>query len=186
MKLWAHRGSHGAGGPLENTMAAFEKAIVDGADGIELDVHLSVDGIPIVFHDETLERLTPSGDKRCIGQVSADELLHVELHNSARMPTLAQVLTEIGPHIHLNIEIKDAEGVDAVVALVRGYEDCNVLISSFSAPAIHHASQVAPTIDRAWISGDLPATNSEKAASRWPFATLLHTEASRWHTSTIL
>ena len=96
MKLWAHRES-GAGGPLENTMAAFEGYC--GWGGWHwLDVHLSVDGIPIVFHDETLERLTPSGDKGVLAKSRRTPSFCMLLHNSARMPTLAQVLTEIGPH----------------------------------------------------------------------------------------
>jgi glycerophosphoryl diester phosphodiesterase len=51
----AHRGSSEI--TPENTIASFSKAITDGAEGIELDVRLSKDGVPIVFHDETLERL---------------------------------------------------------------------------------------------------------------------------------
>ncbi len=49
----AHRGSTGLW--PENTMGAFERAIADGAEGIELDVHLSKDGIPVVHHDEALK-----------------------------------------------------------------------------------------------------------------------------------
>lgn len=49
----AHRG--GTGLWPENTMGAFERAIADGADGIELDVHLSKDGVPVVHHDEALK-----------------------------------------------------------------------------------------------------------------------------------
>ena len=57
MELWAHRGSHSHSGLVENTLPAFEQALREGAFGIELDVHLSADGIPIVFYDETLDRL---------------------------------------------------------------------------------------------------------------------------------
>lgn len=49
----AHRGSTGLW--PENTMGAFERAIADGAEGIELDVHLSKDGVPVVHHDEALK-----------------------------------------------------------------------------------------------------------------------------------
>src|SRR3954471_9303999 len=54
--VFAHRGG-GALAP-ENTMAAFDNGIALGADGLELDVHLSVDGHVVVHHDQTLERTT--------------------------------------------------------------------------------------------------------------------------------
>ena len=55
-KVWAHRGASGY--RPENTMEAFELAIKQGADGIELDVHTSADGELIVMHDETVDRVT--------------------------------------------------------------------------------------------------------------------------------
>src|SRR2546422_1016115 len=51
-----HRGA--AGEAPENTLAAFELALRQGADGIELDVHLSADGVPVVIHDPRLDRTT--------------------------------------------------------------------------------------------------------------------------------
>src|SRR5687767_9211054 len=54
--IFAHRGS--SKDCPENTMAAFKKAYQDGADGIELDVQLSKDGIPVIIHDEKLDRTT--------------------------------------------------------------------------------------------------------------------------------
>ncbi|GGE37880.1 glycerophosphoryl diester phosphodiesterase [Pullulanibacillus camelliae] len=55
-KIFAHRGASGKA--PENTMTAFKKAAEEGADGIELDVHLTRDRIPIVIHDETVDRTT--------------------------------------------------------------------------------------------------------------------------------
>ncbi|NOR49715.1 MAG: glycerophosphodiester phosphodiesterase, partial [Desulfuromonadales bacterium] len=54
--LWAHRGASCCA--PENTLAAFTLAVDNGADGLELDIHLSRDGVPVVIHDETLERTT--------------------------------------------------------------------------------------------------------------------------------
>jgi len=56
--VFAHRGG-GALAP-ENTMAAFDNGLAHGADGLELDVHLSRDGGVVVHHDRTLDRTTPS------------------------------------------------------------------------------------------------------------------------------
>ena len=55
-KVWAHRGASGY--RPENTLEAFELAIRQGADGIELDVHTSADGELIVMHDENVDRVT--------------------------------------------------------------------------------------------------------------------------------
>ena len=55
-KIFAHRGASGYA--PENTLEAFALAITQGADGIELDVQLTKDGIPVVIHDETIDRVT--------------------------------------------------------------------------------------------------------------------------------
>ena len=55
-KIFAHRGASGYA--PENTLEAFTLAITQGADGIELDVQLTKDGIPVVIHDETIDRVT--------------------------------------------------------------------------------------------------------------------------------
>lgn len=61
----------------ENTIAAFEKAISDGADGIELDVRLSKDGVPVVFHDANLRR---TGLKdHAVSALTARELTHIDV-----------------------------------------------------------------------------------------------------------
>ena len=66
----AHRGAS-AFAP-ENTFAAFQKAIDDGADGIEFDVRLAKDGVPVVFHDSTLQRLAKI--KNRVSDLTAEEL----------------------------------------------------------------------------------------------------------------
>ncbi len=55
-KVWAHRGASGEA--PENTLEAFELAMKQGADGLELDVHISKDGHMIVMHDEQVDRTT--------------------------------------------------------------------------------------------------------------------------------
>ena len=54
MKIFAHRGFSGE--YPENTMLAFRKAYETGCDGIELDVQLTKDGVPVIMHDETIDR----------------------------------------------------------------------------------------------------------------------------------
>src|SRR5689334_22504376 len=57
---------------LENTLPAFEAAIAAGADGIEFDVRLSSDGVPMIIHDDTLKRT--HGVRRRVAELSGDEL----------------------------------------------------------------------------------------------------------------
>ena len=68
-----HRGASAVA--LENTMPAFEAAVAAGADGIEFDVHLSRDGVPVIIHDETLTRT--HGLRRRVVDLSADELREI-------------------------------------------------------------------------------------------------------------
>src|SRR5436853_3615034 len=72
--VFAHRG----GGRLapENTIAAFDNGLALGADGLELDVHLSRDGVVIVHHDHTLERTTNLHGPLC--SFTADELARAD------------------------------------------------------------------------------------------------------------
>ena len=70
MKVFAHRGSSGT--YPENTMLAFEKAVEEGCDGIELDVQLTRDGHVVVIHDEELERTT--GTKGFVRDYTLEEL----------------------------------------------------------------------------------------------------------------
>jgi glycerophosphoryl diester phosphodiesterase len=182
MKLWAHRGSHEAPGILENTLAAFEMAIAEGADGIELDVHLSADGIPVVFHDESLERLSMSHDERAIGEVAWGILKDLPLVNGATMPTLGDALDVIGDRLPVNVEIKDPVAVHAVADLLEAGTRSNVFISSFNADAVYEASVRLPHVERAWISGD-PKHHPIWAYCNWfPWQVLCRTGATRWHT----
>lgn len=115
----AHRGASGRA--PENTRAAFAAALALGVDAIELDCQLSADGVPVVIHDETLDRTT-SG----LGPVCAkrwDELATLdagawrgEAFRGERIPTLVDVLAQLDGRVVLNVEIKSARDVGAIEA----------------------------------------------------------------------
>jgi glycerophosphoryl diester phosphodiesterase len=94
----AHRGASAAN-PPGNTIAAFAEAVAQGADWVELDVHLTADGEIVVHHDPVL------ADGRVLGELSAADLPDV-------IPTLAEVLAACSP-LAVNVEIKP-DGVDAL------------------------------------------------------------------------
>ena len=86
---FAHRGLYGGNIP-ENSLAAFRNAIEAGLD-IELDVRLSRDGVPVVFHDRTLKRMC--GDSRAVSELTLAELKQLSLNGTDhRIPALTEVL----------------------------------------------------------------------------------------------
>ena len=108
-KVWAHRGASGY--RPENTMEAFELAIKQGADGIELDVHTSADGELIVMHDETVDRVTDkTGLIKDMTLAQVKELkvsTDVEPNGIYRVPTLVEVLDLMRTtDMMVNIELK--------------------------------------------------------------------------------
>lgn len=128
-EIVAHRGARE--GVPGNTIAAFQRALDLGADGIELDVRLTEDWVPVVFHNFYLdEGTTVSGP---IFEYTFDELGNVEVlgkgRDSAtayRIPTLEEVLGAFGGRIGLEIEIKgpepeSAEIVGTLLQRFRGF-----------------------------------------------------------------
>lgn len=101
MKIIAHRG-YSAKFP-ENTMAAFQAAVDVGTDMIEFDVLLSKDRIPVIVHDETLDRTTNGKGK--VAQFTLSELKKLDAGKGETIPTLEEVLSTI-QKTPLHIEIK--------------------------------------------------------------------------------
>ncbi|MGY2717527.1 glycerophosphoryl diester phosphodiesterase [Thermostichus sp. MS-CIW-21] len=104
-RIVAHRGDHTHA--EENTLAAFAAAIEGGADGIELDVRRSRDGIPLVFHDAELE-----------GQPLA-ALTWAEIRaRKPTIPSLEEALLHVRGRIALDIELKEAGYEEQILALI--------------------------------------------------------------------
>ena len=121
--IYAHRGAS-ASHP-ENTLAAFEAAIMVGADGIELDVRATSDGVPVVSHDIGLHRAWAID--RAISRLSLTELRET----TPAIPTFAEVLALVAGRIHLDIEIKEAGVEAAVLELLKDLPRDRWAISSF-------------------------------------------------------
>ena len=104
-----HRGATGYA--AENKLDAFQKAIELGADGIELDVHLSLDGKIMVIHDATIDRTT-------VGTGFVKNLTAEELH-IFDIPTLEAVFELVNQKCFINVELKTIETADKVVDLIE-------------------------------------------------------------------
>jgi len=111
----AHRGLHDlALGRPENTLGAFAAAVAHDY-AIECDLHLSADGVPMVFHDADLGRLT--GESGRVGERSATELARLNvLGSDEHIPTLAELLDLVEGRVPLVIEMKSGRGRDAALA----------------------------------------------------------------------
>ena len=102
---YAHRGlfDNNTDAP-ENSLPAFDKAVAGGY-GIELDVQLSKDGIPVVFHDATLKRMCGVDGK--VWEYTLEQLQQLKLANSAAtIPTFADVLALVDGKVPLIVEYK--------------------------------------------------------------------------------
>jgi len=155
-RIVAHRGSSGRA--PENTLAAFRLALAEPEiHMIELDVHLSADGIPVVIHDHTLERTT-NGSGRVedhtfeqLQQLDAGGWFAPE-YAGERVPSLEEVLRLAKGRCRLQIELKTMgdlyPGIEAeVIGLIHRYEmKEEVFVSSFDHESMKRAHDLDPSI----------------------------------------
>ena len=131
---YAHRGLWGAGVP-ENSLAAFEAARAAGV-GVELDVRLTADGAPVVFHDADLERMC--GHRELLARISAEDMHSHRLPDGSAIPTLAQALAVMG-NLPVLIELKvDGPADDIADRVAAGIHGLSGLfgVMSFDEPTV--------------------------------------------------
>jgi glycerophosphoryl diester phosphodiesterase len=145
-------------GIIENTMAAFEAAAEENADGLELDIRMCASGELCVAHDPTLTRVSSGGDRRALADLSRAELERVELSVGVRIPTLTEVLAFArARRMPVNIEMKrDVPNRTAVVralarVLVTWDPTHPVLVSSFDPFMLGGLRVLAPRIPSALL-----------------------------------
>jgi glycerophosphoryl diester phosphodiesterase len=166
-RLIAHR----CGGALapENTLAGLHIAARLGVAAVEFDVMLSADGVPVLMHDESLERTT--NGQGLVAATSLAELLTLDAgayHHRAfvdeGLPTLAQALAVCDAlNLAANVEIKPTQGLatvtGATVAAVAASSlpRAGLLLSSFAPQALLAARDLAPELPRALLVESIPA-----------------------------
>ena len=160
-----HRGDR-AEAP-ENTMASLELAMDDLAF-VETDVQLSHDGVPVLFHDTTLERV--AADPRTVGDLDLAELRRLDVgawygreHAGQRMPTLDEFLAALAGRetARALVELKATwtpDEVRRVVDLIERHQlRGRVVLQSFSLETLFAVQQVSPTTPRIMLIRELPA-----------------------------
>ena len=164
-KVFAHRGASGYA--PENTLEAFALAIRQGADGIELDVQLSSDGIPVVIHDETIDRVTEKTGY--VKDYTLQELKELTVlkdkfpaYGQSKIPTLKEVLEAVKPSgIQVNIELKtgiywcpDIEKKVAKIVEEAGMKD-RIVYSSFNHYSVQRIKEIVPDAETAYLYSDV-------------------------------
>lgn len=155
MKILGHRGCLGEGYPLENSLSAIRFCMDAGAQGVELDVHLSKDQRLVVHHDASIKRI--SGEDLLI-QSNDLETLRAYFQEAADLPTLQEVIGllkwYIGnvPDMLINIELK-AGGCEAAICqriaeyvLSEEWHYYNFIISSFHNEFLQSVYSINPKI----------------------------------------
>jgi len=171
-----HRGA--AGEATENTLSAFQRAIADGADMIELDVQLTADGELAVLHDWDLARL--AGIPWLVEETRWADLQTLRLRTSGEregepVPTLEEVLAALPAEFPLNVEIKRRQAArgalcEALIAATAGRR--NLLLSSFDHELLRELRRRAPAAALAPLASEHAA--DALAAARQLAAVSLH------------
>jgi glycerophosphoryl diester phosphodiesterase len=174
----AHRGAS-ARAP-ENTMEAFRLGVEDGADAIELDVHLTADGQLAVIHDETLDRTTDRTGR--VADLSMDQVREADAGatfsrpddsgfpfagQGLTVPTLPEVLAWLPDEVGLVIEVKARAAADAVVEAVREHpvrDGERLVVISFDEATIERVRELDPGIRTGYL---LVPTEPVEPALRW-------------------
>tara|TARA_R110002051_G_scaffold52595_1_gene99808 strand:+ start:589 stop:1341 length:753 start_codon:yes stop_codon:yes gene_type:complete len=154
-----HRGAMGH--ETENTLASVQKAMDLGVDMIEIDVFKVKSGEIVVFHDETLDRLSNAGGR--IEDYNMFDLKQVTLDGNHKIPMLQDVLKLINHKVPLNIELKGAGTADRVNFIIeyyvkeRGWKLEDFLISSFNWDELRDMRKLNKNIAIAVLTDGNPA-----------------------------
>lgn len=174
----AHRGNRVA--CPENTLAAFRRALDDGADIIETDLHVTADGQFVCIHDATVDRTTDGS-----GPVAGMTMERLKAFSasygrpgfaSERIPTLAELAALLPADVALALELKSDRFLwqDVIFRLVKELTALGVrsrtVVLSFSLARIEAVAAVAPDIPAGWItlSGLRPLRGPQLLGPFWP------------------
>ena len=132
-------------------MSSFYAALHSGANGIEFDIHLSRDGIPVVIHDLSVDRTT--NGQGLVAGLTLGELQSLDAghwfspaFSGERIPTLSEVLDHFSGRLRLNLEIKDSQAGLIAVEMPKYLSAAVVLFSSFDWRLLVKVREVAPKV----------------------------------------
>lgn len=180
--LMAHRGNRST--CPENTLASFRRAIEEGADIIETDLHLSLDGEFICIHDATVDRTT--NGKGAVAEMSLAQIKQLSASygkpgfESERILTLAELAAILPSDVALALELKTDRFLepqvvkDLVCQLEKAAIRDRTIVLSFSLARIQAVHNYAPDIPMGWInlSRLAPLKGPQLLGPFWPLLIL--------------
>jgi glycerophosphoryl diester phosphodiesterase len=147
----AHRGA--SANEPENTLRAFDLAIRQGAQMIELDLHLTRDNRVVVIHDETLDHTTDR--KGRISDLSLADIRLADAGKGERVPTLEETLDLTAGKVRLYLEVKDPKAASETLRLVRERRcQDQVMIASFDIELMRRLGREVRDIELGVILGN--------------------------------
>lgn len=176
--VMAHRGNRIA--CPENTLAAFERAIAEGADILETDLHLSADGVFMCIHDESVDRTTDGAglvaDKKLSELKTLSASSGFPQFQNERIPTLAELAQIVPADVALALELKTDRFLEPAVCqrLVSELEKLGVfersVVLSFSMARLQAVQEIEPGIPTGWItlSNPRPLPGVQLLGPYWP------------------
>jgi glycerophosphoryl diester phosphodiesterase len=161
----AHRGASSV--ELENSLAAFRAAAGQGADGVELDVHATIDGEIVVFHDPSIMGLP-------IARARMRDLSELRLLNGEPLPTLAQALETLGQlKVFVEVKVLDPRWDDRLLQVLdKGPNPSGYAVHSFAFHVVKRLKEKRPTLPTGVLSEVLTRNpkqtlNDAKAQTLW-------------------
>ncbi|WEV37348.1 glycerophosphodiester phosphodiesterase family protein [Lactobacillus sp. ESL0677] len=158
----------------ENSLEGFRNAIENGVEGVEFDVHLTKDGVPVVMHDERVDRTTDG--QGYIKDFTLIELRQLHLANGEPVPELRELFDLLsGKDILINLEFKTGiihyQGIEkTVLSLAKQYQFVHPLIySSFDYVTLKNCQEIDPNQIYCYLT-DQDVTNSAKLIKENHFA----------------
>ena len=156
---YAHRGASEYA--PENTLSSFYLGLLQGANGIETDVRKTKDGVLILFHDDTLDRVTDAVGR--VDEFTWEELKKVKVYGSCttgffdRIVTLREFLEAFSQYeIHFAIELKGADSEAQTLELAREFGIMEkTTFTSFSFAYIQKMKELDPTARVGWLTSDV-------------------------------
>lgn len=165
MFYWGHRGCRHIDKLDENTLAAFDWALENGAHGLEFDVQLSADGVAFVFHDATPSRVATEGDDRLVESLDWRHIQRLSLRQGGRVPRLEE-LSQYASHVRMNLEIKTLTAVSRVIEFLGDVKAEGWVVSSFEFEALLAVKASRPEIEIGYLLEQKPLENEAECLAR--------------------
>jgi glycerophosphoryl diester phosphodiesterase len=169
MIVIAHRGASAS--EPENTLRAFELAIKQGAQMIELDLHLTADHHVVVIHDPVLDHTTNRTGR--VDQLSLADIKQADAGKGERVPTLEETLDLTLGKVRLYLEIKDPRAASETLRLIKA-RGCQteVILASFDFPLMRRLEPEVTGIERCLIIGVTSLKGLVKRRESFPWMSL--------------